>query len=49
MSEGQVGEEGEGQDQCEERERERERERGKCEATRDSVRVACGRESKRER
>ena len=27
------------------RERERERERGNCDATRDSVRVACGRES----
>ena len=45
MSEGQVGEEGEGQEQGEERERER----GKCDTTRDSVRVACGRESKRER
>ena len=40
MSEGQVGGEGEGQEQNEERERERER--GNCDATRDSVRVACG-------
>ena len=45
MSEGQVGGEGEGQEQGEQRERER----GKCDAKRDSFRVACGRERERER
>ena len=42
VSEGRVGGEGEGQEQGEERGRERERDN--CDATRDSVRVACGRE-----